>query len=401
MAPGGYRARRVVDGTGGPVREHGVVLFEGDRIIGVVAAGDVPRNAEVEDLGDVTLLPGLVDAHVHMIWDGSEEQPELIRRAESVPKGAVRAVRHAAQTLACGTTTVRDTGCPGGVAQALRDAIDEGLVPGPRMRVAGASIVMTGGHCWGIGVEVDSPFDARRAARQQFKEGADFVKILATGGVYGLRHDEPWAPQLTVEEMKAAADEAKKAGRYAAIHAEGEEGIQNAIEAGADTIEHCNQLTPASAKLMADRGIFMVPTLAWFFNVAEATPSAAFHEDYIRKGRIMAESSTKSIALAKEAGVRIAAGTDTGAPLVPHSSLRRELEILVRLGLTPMEALVAGTRVAAEAMRMDRLVGTLEPGKYADFVAVGGDPTRDIRALYDLRLAVKGGVVVHRPAPTR
>jgi len=150
-----------------------------------------------------------------------------------------------------------------------------------------------------------------------------------------------------VEEMKAAADEAKKAGRYAAIHAEGEEGIQNAIEAGADTIEHCNQLTPASAKLMADRGIFMVPTLAWFFNVAEATPSAAFHEDYIRKGRIMAESSTKGIALAKEAGVRIAAGTDTGAPLVPHSSLRRELEILVRLGLTPMEALVAGTRVAA------------------------------------------------------
>ena len=151
---------------------------------------------------------------------------------------------------------------------------------------------------------------------------------------------------------------------------------------------------------MADRGIFMVPTLAWFFNVAEATPSAAFHEDYIRKGRIMAASSAKSIALAKEAGVRIAAGTDTGAPLVPHSSLRRELEILVRLGLTPMEALVAGTRVAAEAMRMDRLVGTLEPGKYADFVAVGGDPTRDIRALYDLRLAVKGGTVVHRPAPT-
>jgi imidazolonepropionase-like amidohydrolase len=400
MALRGYRARRVVDGTGAAACPDGAVLLARDRIVAVVAAGDVPPDAEVEDLGDVTLLPGLVDAHVHMIWDGAQEQPELVRRAESVPKGAVRAVRHAAQTLACGTTTVRDTGCPGGVAQALRDAIDEGLVPGPRMRVAGASIVMTGGHCWGMGVEVDSPFDARRAARQQLKEHADFIKILATGGVYGLRHDEPWAPQLSVEEMRAAADEARKAGRYAAIHAEGEEGILNAIEAGADTIEHANQLTPASAKLMADRGIFMVPTLAWFFNVAEATPSAAFHEDYIRKGRIMADSSARSIVLAREAGVRIAAGTDTGAPLVPHSSLRRELELLVRLGLTPMAALVAGTRVAAEAMRMDRLVGTLEPGKLADLIAVGGDPTHDIRALHDLRLVVQGGVVVHRPAAT-
>jgi imidazolonepropionase-like amidohydrolase len=201
--------------------------------------------------------------------------------------------------------------------------------------------------------------------------------------------------------MKAAADEAKKAGRYAAIHAEGEEGILNAIEAGADTLEHGNQLTPASARLMAERGIFLVPTLAWFFNVAEAVPSAAFHADYIRKGRVMAEASARSIALAREAGVRIAAGTDTGAPLVPHSSLRRELEILVRLGFTPLEAIVAGTRVAAEAIRMQALVGTLEAGKLADLIAVGGDPTRNIRALHDLRLVVKGGAVVHRTGAGR
>ncbi len=402
MALTGYRARRIVDATGAPVRENGVVLIDGERIVAIADAGEAPAGAAIEDLGDLTLLPGLVDAHVHMIWDGSQPQPELIRQRESVPKAAVRAVRHAAQTLASGTTTVRDTGCPGGVAIALRDAIDEGIVAGPRMRVAGATIVMTGGHCQGLGVEVDSPDDARRAARQQLKDGADFVKILATGGVYGLRHDEPWSPQLTVEEMKAAADEAKKAGRYAAIHAEGEEGIVNAIEAGADTIEHGNQLTPALAKTMADRGIFLVPTLAWFFNVAEATPGPTFSEEYVRKGRLMAEASARSIALAREAGVRIAAGTDTGAPLVPHNSLRRELELLVRLGLTPMAAIVAGTRVAAEAIRLDPAVGTLAPGKYADLIAVGGDPTRHIRALYDLRLVVKGGAVVHRPpAPDR
>jgi len=200
--------------------------------------------------------------------------------------------------------------------------------------------------------------------------------------------------------MRAAADEAKKAGRVAAIHAEGEQGIANAIEAGADTIEHCNQLTPALAESMATQGIFMVPTLAWFFGVAESDPSPTFPEEYVRKGRLMAESSAHSIALARQAGVKIAAGTDTGAPLVPHNSVRKELELLVRLGLTPTEALASATRVAAEALRLERLVGTLEPGKYADLIAVGGDPTRDIRALYDLHLVVKGGAVVHGSTPS-
>ena len=293
---------------------------------------------------------------------------------------------------------MRDTGCPGGVSLAIRDAVEEGIIPGPRMLVAGATIVMTGGHCHAMGVEVDGPMEARRAARQQLKEGADFIKLLATGGVYGLRHDVPWSPQLTVEELTAAAAEAKKAGRVAAIHAEGEQGIANAIEAGADTIEHCNQLTPALASKMAERGIFMVPTLAWFFNVAEAAPSAAFGEEYIRKGKFMAECSTRSIALAREAGVKIAAGTDTGAPLVPHNSLRRELELLVRLGFSPLEAIQAATKTAAEAMRMDQLVGALEPGKFPDLTAVGGDPAVDIRALHDLRLVVKGGRHLTDPA---
>jgi imidazolonepropionase-like amidohydrolase len=396
MALRGFRARRVVDGNGGPVRP-GVVLVDGERIVDVVGPEATPSDAEVEDLGDVTILPGLVDAHVHLIWAGAEPNPEEIRARESVPMATVRAVRHAADTLRCGTTTVRDVGAPHGVAFAVRDAIAAGIIPGPRVLSAGAMMVMTGGHCHPLAVEVDGPYEVRKAARQQLKEGADLLKMLATGGVYGLRHDEPWSPQLELDELQAGVAEARKAHRVAAIHAEGEEGIAWAIQAGANTIEHGNQLTRELADQMARQGIFLVPTLAWFFNVAEAEPGPTFDADYVRKGRMMAEASARAIALAKAAGVRIAAGTDTGAPLVPHNSVRREIELLVRLGLTPQEAIHSATRVAAEALRLEGEVGTLEAGKRADLIAVGGDPTRDPKALHDLRIVVQNGQAVHRP----
>jgi imidazolonepropionase-like amidohydrolase len=391
----GYRARWIIDGTGSPVQP-GVVLLDGERIVDVVGPGAAPSDAEIEDLGEVAILPGLIDAHVHLIWAGAEPNPEEIRARESIPMATVRAVRHAADTLQCGTTTVRDVGCPGGVAFAVREAVEAGIVPGPRILTSGAPLVMTGGHCHGMGIEIDGPYEARKAARQQLKEGADLLKMLATGGVYGLRHDEPWSPQLELDELQAAVAEAHKAHRVAAIHAEGEQGIAVAIEAGADTIEHGNQLTRETAEQMARRGIFLVPTLAWFFNVAEAEPGPAFDAEYVRKGRMMAEASARSIGLARSAGVKIAAGTDTGAPLVPHNSVRREIELLVRLGLTPHEAIQSATRVAAEAMRLDREIGTLEAGKCADLIAVGGDPTHDPLALYDLRLVVKGGQVVRQ-----
>lgn len=393
MALRGYRARWIVDGTGGPIHP-GVVLVDGEWIVDVVGPGAVPSDAEITDLGEAAILPGLIDAHVHLIWAGAEPNPEEIRARESVPMATVRAVRHAADTLQAGTTTVRDVGCPHGVAFAVRDAVERGIVPGPRILASGAMLVMTGGHCNGMGVEVDGPYEARKAARQQLKEGADLIKLMATGGVYGLHHDEPWSPQLELDELQAAVAEARKAHRVAAIHAEGEQGIATAIEAGADTIEHGNQLTRELAEKMARNGIFLVPTLAWFFNVAEAEPGPTFDEAYIRKGCMMAEASARSIVLAKTAGVRIAAGTDTGAPLVPHNSVRREIELLVRLGLTPHEAIQSATRIAAEALRMDRSIGTLESGKFADLIAVGGDPTLDPAVLYDLRLVMKGGTIV-------
>jgi len=386
----GYRARWIVDGTGHPPRP-GVVLVDGVWIVDVVGPSAVPADAEIADLGDVAILPGLIDAHVHLVWAGAEPNPEEIRARESVPMATVRAVKHAVDTLRCGTTTVRDVGCPHGIAFAVREAVEQGTILGPRILSAGAMIVMTGGHCHPMGVEVDGPYEARKAARQQLKEGADLLKMLATGGVYGLRHDEPWSPQLEPDELQAVVAEAHKAHRVAAIHAEGEQGIARAVEVGADTIEHGNQLTRELADKMAKQGIFLVPTLAWFFNVAEAQPGPTFDADYVRKGRMMAEASARSIALARAAGVRIAAGTDTGAPLVPHNSVRREIELLVRLGLTAHEAIQSATRIAAEALRLERTIGTLERGKCADLIAVGGDPTADLSVLYDLRLVVKGG----------
>ncbi|MCC7370622.1 MAG: amidohydrolase family protein [Chloroflexi bacterium] len=397
MALRGYRARWIIDGTGGPIHP-GTVLVEDAWVVEVVRRGQLPSDAEIVDLGDAAILPGLIDAHVHLIWAGAAPNPEEIRARESVPMGTVRAVRHAADTLLGGTTTVRDVGCPNGVAFAVRDAVNAGVIPGPRILAAGAPLVMTGGHCHPMGVEVDGPYEARKAARQQLKEGADLLKMLATGGVYGLHHDEPWSPQLELDELQAAVAEARKAHRVAAIHAEGEQGIATAIEAGADTIEHGNQLTRELAEKMAKRGVFLVPTLAWFFNVAEATPGPTFNEEYVRKGRLMAEASARGIMLAKTAGVKIAAGTDTGAPLVPHNSVRREIELLVRLGLTPHEAIQSATRVAAEALRVDGQVGTLEQGKFADLIVVGGDPTADPHVLYDLRMVMKGGKIVQQSA---
>jgi len=395
----GYRAPRIFDGTDGSIRDDCVLLVDGQRVAAIVPAADVSPGARVVDLGDVTVLPGLIDAHVHMAWDGTLPNPVQMSQSESLPKTAMRAARHALDTLAAGTTTVRDVGTRDGVAFALREAVEQGIVPGPRMRCAGAVIQMTGGHVLGTGIEVDTPGEARRAARQQIKEGADFIKLVASGGVYGLRHDMPWAPQLTVPELRAAVEESEKAGTYAAIHAEGEQSIVNALAAGARTIEHGNQLTPETAARMAEAGVYLVPTLAWFFGVAEAQPGRVFPEEYVRKATIMAQASARSIQLAREAGVKIAAGTDAGAPYVPHNSVRRELELLVRLGLSPAAALLAGTRVAAEALRLEHEVGTLSPGRYADFIAVSGNPTAHIGDLFRLVAVFKGGGQVGSATP--
>lgn len=388
-----YRPRWLIDGRGGAAPEGAVVVVDAGRIAEVREAGRPCGDLEVRDFPDCSLLPGLIDAHVHLVWDGGRLDPEGLRAAEGHLKGALRAARHAADSLRGGTTAVRDLGAPAGIVLALRDLVREGVLPGPRIRAAGQLITMTGGHCHGIGLEADGPDGVRRAAREQFKAGADLLKMLSTGGVYA--HDEePGSPQLELDELRPGVAEARKRGKPVAIHAEGVEGIRAAVEARPDTIEHGNELTPELAAAMAERGIALSPTLAFFHAVATEGAAAGIPAEYVEKGKRMCDASLRALRYAREAGVRLVAGTDSGAPLTPHNSVRRELTLYVQAGYSPGEAIAAGTSSAAAALRWERELGTVEPGKAADFILVRGDPLARIEALYDLELVVQAGMPV-------
>lgn len=383
----------MIDGRGGPATEGATLVVEGGRIAEIRPAGRPLDDLAVQEFPNCTLLPGLIDAHVHLVWDGSRLDPEGLRAAEGDLKGALRAARHAEQSLRCGTTAVRDLGAPAGISLALRDLVREGALRGPRIRAAGQLITMTGGHCHGIGREADGPEGVRKAVREQFKAGADLVKLLATGGVYA--HDEqPGSPQLDLDELRAGVVEARKRGKPVAIHAEGVEGIAAAVEAGPDTIEHGNELTAELAQKMAERGIALCPTLSFFHTVATEGAWAGVPLEYVEKAKRMVEASFRALRFARQAGLRLVAGTDSGAPLTPHSSIRRDLQLLVQGGYSPAEAIVAATASAAATLRWQSEIGTLEVAKAADFIVVRGNPLEQIGCLDDLQLVVQAGKVI-------
>ena len=402
-----YRAKWLFDGVRAEALEDRAVIVEDRRIADVTPAGRLSAGTETIDLGEATLLPGLIDAHIHLIWDGWQPNPEGLRIKEGVPKSTLRAARHARDTLLSGVTTARDLGCPDGISFALRSAIKHRIVEGPRLIVAGNAITMTGGHGCSFGIQADGPDEVRKAARSQIHAGADFVKFISTGGVYGLG-EEAGAIQLTADEMAPAVQDVHNSGRKVSIHAESVGGVAGALRAGADFVEHCNALTAEQAKEMAERGVYKVTTLSFFYGVASQEPSAAVPADYVRKARRVTGEAFESLRLAHRIGVKIAAGTDSGAPFAPHSSLRNELILMVWGGLPIHEALGAGTRVAAEVAGLADEVGTLEPGKAADLIAVEGNLLADITALNRVKLVVRDGQVYDRgliagwePAPDR
>ena len=392
-----YRARWLIDGRGGPALEGATLVIEADRIAEIRPAGVPLDDLDLREFPDCALLPGLIDGHVHLVWDGSRLDPEALRAAEGNLKGALRAARHALSSLQCGTTAVRDLGAPAGINLAVRDLVREGALPGPRIRAAGRLITMTGGHCHGIGREADGPEGVRLAAREQFKAGADLLKMLATGGVYA-RDEEPGSPQLDLDELRAGVAEARKRGKPIAIHAEGVAGIAAAVEARPGTLEHGNELTAELAEKMAERGIALCPTLSFFHTVATEGSEAGVPLEYVEKARRMVEASFRALRFARQAGVRIVAGTDSGAPLTPHSSIRRDLRLLVEGGYSPSEAIVAGTACAAAALRWEDEIGSLEPGKAADFILVRGNPLERIAALDDLQFVMQAGAEIGLPA---
>jgi imidazolonepropionase-like amidohydrolase len=383
----------LIDGTGAPPVRGRAVVIEDGRIARVVDEASLPRGERI-DLEGGTLLPGLINCHVHLCL-GAEADPVTPMRAEPLALTAIRAARRARETVEAGVTTVRDLGGREYAEMAVKRAVDEGLVPGPRILAAGKPICMTGGHGHWVAREADGPDDVRRAVREQLKAGADVVKIIATGGVMtpGM---EAGAPQLTAAEIAAAIEEARKAGRRTAAHAQGTTGIADCVAAGITTIEHGIYLTAEIVARMRLGGIYLVPTLNAPCAIAAGGNAAGIPAFMVRKSEIVTESHLASFRMALAAGVAIAAGSDAGTPLNRHGSLVPELALMVAHGMTPLQAIRSATQVAAEALGIGEETGRIAPGLSADLVAVAGDPAQRVEALDDVRLVVARGRIARR-----
>ena len=382
---------RIIDGTGAePVRGRSVVVEKGV-IIAVVEDARAPRGNGV-DLAGHTLLPGLINCHVHLCL-GAEADPVRPLREEPLGLTAIKALLRARETARAGVTTVRDLGGREYVEIAVRRAIQEGLIDGPRIVAAGRPVCMTGGHGHWLAREADGPDDARKAVREQLKAGADVIKIIATGGVMtpGV---EPGSPQLTLDEMRAAIEEASRAGRRTAAHAMASSGISDAIAAGITSIEHGIYLTEEIVAHMRRDGTFLVPTLNAPAAIASGGLAAGIPDFMVRKSEVVVPAHVASFQLAHRAGVRIAAGADSGTPLNFHGSLLPELTLMVKYGMTPLEAIRAATVTAADCLGLGEVTGRVAPGYAADLIAVAGDPAERIEALADLKLVLVSGRVL-------
>ena len=386
------RGATLIDGTGAPsVRDRAVVVT--DRRIASIVADRPPRDGTVLDLGGLTLLPGLINCHVHLCLSGDAD-PLRTLSDESYATTVIGAVVRARRTVEAGVTTVRDLGGREYAEIAVRDAVRAGSIPGPRVLCAGRAVCITGGHGWRmLGRQADGPDDLRRAVREQLRAGADVIKLIATGGVMTPGVD-PRAAQLTLEELRAGVDEAHRARRRAAAHAMADEGIAWCLDAGIDTIEHGVFLTEGLATRMATQGTALVATLIAPHAIVEGGLAAGIPEFAVTKSLALRERHFESFRLALRAGVTIAAGTDAGTPLNPHGSIVPELALMVAAGMTPLQAVRAATSVAAQVLGIAAETGSIAPGLVADLIAVEGDPATDIKALDAIRLVVADGRTV-------
>jgi imidazolonepropionase-like amidohydrolase len=351
-----------------------------------------PGDAETADMKGKTLLPGLINAHVHITMDPLTD-PAVVMREWNRTKLVLNAVGNLRKQLLSGVTYFRDLGAPEGLDLELRNCVREGLIPGPEFLAAGRMITMTGGHGFLIGRECDGPDEVRKAAREQIKAGADVIKIMATGGVM-TPGNEPGAPQLTLEEMQAAVEEAHKAGRKAAAHAQGSRGIRDALLAGIDSIEHGISLDDDMLELMLKHGVYLVPTLAAPHFIIEGGAAGGAPAFAVEKTKRILEHHCRSFERARTAGVKIAMGTDAGTPFNRHDRTSVELELMVAFGMSPYEAIRAATASAADLLGIADRYGSLAEGKVADIIAVSGDPLKDISVLGHVEQVYKKGILI-------
>jgi len=396
------KAGRVLDVRTGNYLERQIIVVEGGRIKEIGAADrvqpHVPAAARIIDLSQSTLLPGLIDAHTHVTSDPGHTGYRGL--SISVPREALIGARNARVTLEAGFTTIRNVGASGYSEIALRDAINAGDLPGPRIDASGPALGITGGHCdnnllapqfhaTGDGVANGVPAVISKV-RENIKYGADVIKFCATGGVLS-KGDSPDLEQFSPEEMRAIIAEAHRLGRKVAAHAHGAQGIKDAVLAGVDSIEHGSFVNAEDIQLMKERGTYLVPTLYlmdWFMANYK---SLGLTDDMIAKAKYVMPAARQNVARAIREGVKVAFGTD--AAVYPHGLNAHEFAVMVKLGMTPLAAIQAATINAADLLGWSDRVGTLEPGKFADLIAVEGDPLKDVAVLEKVSFVMKGGEV--------
>ncbi|HKA21059.1 MAG TPA: amidohydrolase family protein [Blastocatellia bacterium] len=395
------KAGKLIDVRAGRVLNDQAILIEGDRIKQVGASGSVqaPPGVRVIDLSSATVLPGLIDCHTHLTGDPGHNGYESL--GISIPRQALYGAKNARLTLEAGFTTVRNVGASGYSDVALRDAINAGDVPGPRIDASGPAIGVTGGHMDNsllapeFHQSADGIADGVPAViakvREEVKYGSDIIKIAATGGVLS-KGDSPESTQFSDEEIRAIVIEAHRLGRKVAAHAHGAAGIKQAVLAGVDSIEHGSFIDAEAIRLMKEKGTYLVPTLYladWFIENYERLRVPEF---MVEKAKVVMPAARKNIATAFKAGVKVAFGTD--AAVYPHGLNAREFAVMVKLGLTPMQSIQAATVNAADLLGWSDRVGSIEPGRFADIIAVPGDPTTEVTQLEHPSFVMKGGVVV-------
>jgi len=376
------------DGTGGPPRPSQTVRWHRGRIewVGADAEADLAGVDPVIDAHGAAVLPGLIDAHVHLCFDATVEGVEGVA---SEPMGAVRArSMHAARILlGAGITSARDQGSREGVAVDVARAQRAGEIPGARILASGRGLTPTGGHGWMIGVEADGPDAVREAVAEEIRRGADVIKLFPTGGVLGSGA-HGFDVVMSLEEVQAAVEEAHRHGRLVGAHVHGPAGIDMVLEAGVDTIEHATGITEAQAVRSADAGVALVPTLAALDAIIEH--GTGIPDDLMRRARDIRHVAAAGIRTAISAGATVLAGTDAGTPFNPPGLLVREMQILADLGLGTLGAVAAATAASADALRLDGL-GRIQPGAIADLMVVAGDPSVDLSALARPGLVVQDG----------
>jgi imidazolonepropionase-like amidohydrolase len=389
------------------VRDNVVIVVQDDRIQSVAAAVSVtiPAGATVIDLSKATVLPGLIDCHTHL-GARADRYDEIYSFKDTPFQSAFAAVINARATLEAGFTSVRDVGSPPFLAVDLRNSINEGFIPGPRIVASGPGISITGGHGdlnnFSPQTRVtmfpeerdfsiaDGADQVRHVVRSQVKYGVDVIKIMATGGVLS-KGDSPGAPQFTLEELKVATDEAHMAGRKIAAHAHGAQGIKNAILAGIDSIEHASLIDDEGIRLSKERGVYLVMDIYNDDYILGKAIEFGLPKENVEKEKMVGRLQRENFKKAVEGGAKMAFGTDAG--VYPHGDNAKQFFYMVKFGLTPAQAIRAATWNAADLIGRLKDVGTIEAGKYADIIAVSGDPLKDVKVLENVGFVMKGGVV--------